>query len=130
MCGCYIAAFCCVPMKFIVWKYQGAASKKFLRAAHSIIRQHRPGLPVFAFYLETNISGFGADEICVKLDFDNSIRVEAVGMSGGIWVLWNESLNASVLRTNPHPHFVLMEVEERSSNLPGGEIGSMSKFFF
>nr|GMD60615.1 uncharacterized protein LOC109160503 [Ipomoea batatas] len=85
---------------------QGATSKKFLRAAHSLIRQHRP---VCFCILETKISGNGADEICLKLDFDNWIRVEAVGMSGGIWVFWNDSLKAKVLRTNPQ--FILMEIE-------------------
>lgn len=36
------------------------------------------------------------------------LRVEAVGMSGGIWVLWKDSLKISVTRTNSQ--FVLLDV--------------------
>lgn len=51
------------------------------------------------------MSGVGADEVCFKLSFDMWIRVEAVGMSGGIWVMWKNSLNVTVFQT--HPHFIL-----------------------
>lgn len=37
---------------------------------------------------ETHASGNRAQQICQGLGFDNSIRVDAIGQSGGIWLLW------------------------------------------
>ncbi|XP_019174968.1 PREDICTED: uncharacterized protein LOC109170322 [Ipomoea nil] len=52
--------------------------------------------------------GIGADDTCIKLGFDQWLRVEAVGMSGGKWILWNNSLKLDVLSTNPQ--FVTLEI--------------------
>ncbi|XP_019164336.1 PREDICTED: uncharacterized protein LOC109160503 [Ipomoea nil] len=97
-------------MKIITWNCQGAASKRFLRAAMTIIRQHKPNC---FCVLEPKSSGTGADETCIKLGFDQWLRVEAVGMSGGIWILWNDSLSLHNIRTNPQ--FVSMEIKNNNS---------------
>lgn len=37
---------------------------------------------------ETHAEGERAGRICQRMGFDNSFRVDAVGQSGGIWLLW------------------------------------------
>jgi hypothetical protein len=53
--------------------------------------------------VETRVSGLIADRVIGKLKFENSVRVEAVGRSGGIWLLWNGSkVDLKVLKTARH----------------------------
>lgn len=94
-------------MKIIVWNCQGAASKRFLRAAKSIVNNHKPECLCI---LEPKTSGTNADDICFKIGFDFWVRVEAVGMSGGIWVLWQSSVHIDVTWT--HPQFILLTFED------------------
>ena len=42
-----------------------------------------------------------ADKVCKSLSFDHWLRVEAVGFSGGIWVLWKERIQAEITKTRP-----------------------------
>ncbi|XP_061374583.1 uncharacterized protein LOC133316815 [Gastrolobium bilobum] len=51
--------------------------------------------------LGTRISGKRADNITRRLGFDSCFRREAVGFSGGIWLLWNKSATCvSILEDN------------------------------
>ena len=36
-----------------------------------------------------------------SLGFDYWIRVEALGYSGGIWILWKDILNINIVHTHP-----------------------------
>ncbi|XP_024041873.1 uncharacterized protein LOC127898857 [Citrus sinensis] len=47
--------------------------------------------------MEPRTSGVKADEFIKKSGFDYSHRVEAVGFSGGIWLLWRSSIEVEVL---------------------------------
>lgn len=53
------------------------------------MKEVRPRIVVL---LEPWISGITADEVCAKLGRRNWIHSEAVGFSGGIWVLWEENM--------------------------------------
>lgn len=94
-------------MNFLIWNSQGAASKRFFRATMSIIKAHKP---VCFRILEPKMSSTGANEVCFELGFDFWVHVEAVGMSGGIWVFWRNCLNISIIRT--HPQFILLSVSD------------------
>lgn len=59
--------FVLVSMKIIVWNCQGAASKRFFRAAMSIIKVHKPDC--FCL-LEPKMSGDNADKVCFKFGFE------------------------------------------------------------
>lgn len=41
---------------------------------------------------ETHAGGDRARHICQGLGFDSSIKVDAIGQSGGIWLLWRSSI--------------------------------------
>ena len=63
---------------------------------------------------EPRVSGFQADKIIEKLNFESSFRVEAQGMSGGLWLMWNNS-NINVKILNSSRHFIHGSVDEGSS---------------
>ncbi|KAL8152024.1 hypothetical protein V2J09_021832 [Rumex salicifolius] len=51
---------------------------------------------------ETHAAGVRADRICRGLGFENSFRVDAVGQSGGVWLLWKSELGqVSILGSSP-----------------------------
>lgn len=74
-----------MSISIMYWNVQGEASSNFRRAFRIIVNNYKPSLVVF---MEPHISGSKADEFIKKSGFDNSHRVEAVGFSGGIWLLW------------------------------------------
>ncbi|CAN0907455.1 hypothetical protein LINGRAHAP2_LOCUS24814 [Linum grandiflorum] len=49
---------------------------------------HKPNVVVL---VEPKISGISAERISQRLGFDDVTRVDAVGFTGGIWVLWHRN---------------------------------------
>lgn len=94
-------------MKIIIWNCQGAKPKEFLQAAKNLIKTHRP--MIFGL-LETKMSGDGTDKICNNLGFDNWVRIEVVGFSGAIWVLWKEEVEVDI--SFSYPQFILLNITE------------------
>ncbi|XP_019183629.1 PREDICTED: uncharacterized protein LOC109178450 [Ipomoea nil] len=90
---------------------KGAGSREFQRILKTLIKNHKPGL---VGLVEPKVSGAQANKICSKLGFAEWVRVEAVGFSGGIWVLWNKPLEIVVEYT--HPQFVLLQVKEHGGD--------------
>ncbi|CAN1185259.1 hypothetical protein LINPERHAP2_LOCUS37442 [Linum perenne] len=74
--------------------------------------------PDVVILVEPKISGTTADRVCRRLGFDEFQREEAVGFSGGIWVLWH-STQVTLNRISSSKQFVHFE----------GENGSIGKFF-
>nr|GME00746.1 splicing factor 3B subunit 2 [Ipomoea batatas] len=99
-------------MEVITWNCQGAASKSFLRVAKWITNYHKPD---FFCLLETKTSGENADNVCRKLNFDNWVRVEALGFSGGIWILWKDGRNVEI--TNSNPQFINLKILENDGTI-------------
>ncbi|XP_031131792.1 uncharacterized protein LOC116033172 [Ipomoea triloba] len=94
--------------KIFSWNCQGAASKSFIRTAKWFISKYHPN--IFCL-VETKTSGCNADSLCAKLGFDKWARVEALGFSGGIWILWSNSVQIEVLHS--HPQFVHMAITDQ-----------------
>ncbi|KAL8158938.1 LOW QUALITY PROTEIN: hypothetical protein V2J09_000475 [Rumex salicifolius] len=70
--------------------------------------------------METQVSGTAANQVCNGFKFKQHVRVEAVGFSGGIWLLWNkENVNLQVLTV--HDHFIhtriCLDVEQEVENI-------------
>ncbi|KAI9127269.1 hypothetical protein K1719_001828 [Acacia pycnantha] len=72
-------------MKILEWNSRGAASKSFAAVLRDMKRRYRLDLVVI---LEPRISGNPASKVIKSWGFKHSVRMEAVGFSGGIWLLW------------------------------------------
>ncbi|OMO68562.1 reverse transcriptase [Corchorus capsularis] len=83
---------------------QGAANPDFRRNMLELIHSHHVDLLII---VEPRVSGVKADRIISRLRFDGFTKVDAVGFSGGIWVLWKSSIG-------------LMNVVEQSDEKFGG----------
>ncbi|KAI9091051.1 hypothetical protein K1719_028321 [Acacia pycnantha] len=82
-------------MIITTWNCRGAASKTFATVLRDLKHRYKVDLMVI---LEPRVSGNAAVKIIKSWGFKFSERVEAVGYSGGIWLLWNsEALSVDVL---------------------------------
>ncbi|KAI9120797.1 hypothetical protein K1719_007830 [Acacia pycnantha] len=64
----------------------GAASKGFAAVLRDLKHRHRLDMVVI---LEPRVSGIAADRVIKSRGFKHSVRKEAEGFSGGIWILWS-----------------------------------------
>lgn len=71
----------------LVWNVRGAAGRDFGLALNEFKRSHHPE---FVVLMETRCSGVNAQKVIKRLGFQRSIIEHAVGMSGGIWILWED----------------------------------------
>ena len=76
-------------MNCILWNCRGANKPNFRRSIRYILKKFKTDvLAVF----ETHASGERAGRICHGLGFDQTFRVDAVGQSGGLWLLWRSEV--------------------------------------
>lgn len=73
----------------IVWNVRGAAGKAFGQTL--IDMKKRTKAKIFVL-VETRCSGPNAQKVIKQLGFKYQIVEEARGLSGGIWILWNDDL--------------------------------------
>ena len=59
---------------------------------------------------EPRISGVKADDFIRHSGYDHSHRVEAVGFSGGIWLLWQAGLEVTILIN--HRQYIHLQVSD------------------
>ncbi|KAH1130005.1 hypothetical protein J1N35_001383, partial [Gossypium stocksii] len=78
------------------------ANIKFPRIFREYNMEYKPDI---VSLLAPRVSGVKADGIIVKLGFQFSHRVEAIGFSRGIWIGWKDSIHLEVVRS--HPQFIL-----------------------
>ncbi|KAI9080045.1 hypothetical protein K1719_037978 [Acacia pycnantha] len=75
--------------------HDGAASKSFAVVLRELKKRYKVDVVVI---LEPRISGIQATKVIKSRGFKYSVRVEAVGFAGGIWMVWNsEELSVEVL---------------------------------
>lgn len=94
-------------MNLLVWNCQGANSREMNRIIKEMIIKFRPSI---LGLLEPRVSGSHADDICNKMGYENWLRVEAVGFSGGIWIFWKDNLHLEIVQS--HPQFVILRVKK------------------
>ncbi|CAL1406444.1 unnamed protein product [Linum trigynum] len=94
--------------KIFAWNVGGAGNKAFIRSLKLAIQNHQPD---FVILLEPQISGAAANYTCDKLGFPNSLRVEADGRKGGIWVFW-DARKFSVQLISACNHHISLRVEQ------------------
>lgn len=77
-----------------------------MRVLKDLLSVHKPKI---LGLLEPRVSGEHADTICKKIKFENWVRVEAVGFSGGIWVFWTNDCEVEIFYT--HPQFIVLKLK-------------------
>lgn len=78
----------------LVWNVQGAVSRSFPRVMREYMCDLNPNMVVL---IETRVSGAIVNRVISNLGMPKSHKVEAREFSGGIWVLWKESVEVQVL---------------------------------
>ncbi|XP_021837638.2 uncharacterized protein [Spinacia oleracea] len=73
----------------MVWNMHGAGSTTFVNTLKELVRTHRPNVLVL---VETHMGGAQATKIAYVLGYMGHTRVDAMGISGGIWVFWKPEL--------------------------------------
>lgn len=69
------------------------------------------------FLFETRVSGARADRIISRMGFSNSCKIDAIGYSGGIWLLWNgDCVDVDILLT--HRQFIHVKVKSSPREAP------------
>lgn len=82
----------------LVWNARGAAGKEFKQTLIELRERHKAQIVVL---VETRCSGVSAQKAIKSLGFRHKIIEEARGMSGGIWILWNDDgIRLHVIETN------------------------------
>lgn len=76
-------------MRIMSWNCQGMGSKEAFRTLIDLLSCYKIDALIL---VETKISGEKADGVCSKLKFDNWVKVECFGYSGGIWLFWNDTI--------------------------------------
>lgn len=99
-------------MRYLAWNCQGAAYHGFMRLVKILISKERLN---FLCLMETKVSGDQANDICKWMRFDDCLRVEAFGFSGGIWTFWINTMKVDIIIAT-HPQFVLLRVCEQGTN--------------
>ncbi|KAH9648695.1 reverse transcriptase domain-containing protein [Citrus sinensis] len=84
-------------------------SQGFRRTFNGLVKNYNPTL-VAVF--EPRVSDIKADNLIRKSGFARSHRVEAMGFSGGIWLLWKEGLNVEIVMN--HRQFIHFRVSNNS----------------
>ncbi|KAK4278366.1 hypothetical protein QN277_016221 [Acacia crassicarpa] len=69
--------------------------------------------PDMVVLVEPRISGLSVDRFISRSGFGNSYRIEARRFTGGIWLLWQESLSVSVELC--HMQFVHVRLTDRGT---------------
>lgn len=94
-----------MTISILFWNVQGAASGNFRRSFKTIVKNYNPSMVVV---MEPRISEMKADAFIKKSRFEFSHRVEAVGFSGGIWILWRNCVKVEVVLN--HMQFIHFKV--------------------
>src|ERR1044072_4636459 len=98
-------------INFLSWNIRGAAAKGVPLLIKDLVRRH--SISCLAL-METKVSGARAVSIINKLGFDAFHVEEAVGFSGGIWILWDSSIMGIQVMVS-HRQFVHSHVVFRRS---------------
>ncbi|XVF58991.1 hypothetical protein PTKIN_Ptkin07bG0237900 [Pterospermum kingtungense] len=87
-----------IMMNILVWNCQVAASKEFYYVLKDFIQKYKVNILGF---LEPRVSRTQVDLVCKGIGFENWVRVQAVGFSGGIWLFWKEWFSVDIVYTYP-----------------------------
>lgn len=77
---------CNLIMNMLIWNCRGAPNPFFCDVVNNLIQMHSPTIMVIG---ETKVSGVRAERISNRINLDRAIFANSIGLSGGLWVLWD-----------------------------------------
>nr|XP_025611899.1 uncharacterized protein LOC112705278 [Arachis hypogaea] len=94
-------------MNIFSWNTRGIANRDTVRTLKELKRLYKPDVIIL---LEPRCSGTNAEEVIQSIGSQFSCVEEAVGFSGGVWVLWDDaSLMISIIKKQAQ--FIHMRVK-------------------
>ena len=86
-----LANFCfsnfLVDMNILIWK-PGALNPTFINVVNDLVLLHSPAMMIIS---ETKVGGLRAKGIAERLPFDGAICTNIIGLSRGLWLLWDSN---------------------------------------
>ena len=97
-------------MNCLTLNVRGAGSSTFPRMMRDVILRNKVGLLAV---LEPRVSGVRADNIISKAGLNASFKVDVIGFSGGILLMWNKDVyDVKVLESDiQYIHCVMLDNE-------------------
>ncbi|KAL8137731.1 hypothetical protein V2J09_003732 [Rumex salicifolius] len=93
-------------MNSLSWNCLGAGNPYCVRNVNYMVWTNSVDIIIL---LEIHISDVVADEVCKKIKLPNCERVEFIGRSGGISILWDESYT-SITIMSKQDHFIRFKI--------------------
>ncbi|XP_061349456.1 uncharacterized protein LOC133294726 [Gastrolobium bilobum] len=98
-------------MSVCIWNCRGVGKKGFSTLIRDLKFRFR--IDVFVL-LETGISGLKGDRIIKQFGFPSFFKQEAIGFSGGIWILWDDKV-VKIEIILAHHQFIHTQVQHLAS---------------
>jgi hypothetical protein len=81
-------------MKLLSWNVRGLGSA---RAFQILLKMKQAYCPEVLFIMETKINHIQMERLRIKLGFSCKLAVDSVGTSGGLGLLWSDSVDIRLL---------------------------------
>lgn len=94
-------------MIVLSWNFRGMGNPRAVLTLKDITQSHKPDI---IFLCETLVHERKMEELKMKLGFSSCLSVDREGRSGGLVVLWRDSVDVQVLSFARH--FINLEVED------------------
>ncbi|RHN78278.1 putative endonuclease/exonuclease/phosphatase [Medicago truncatula] len=94
-------------MNVISWNCRGLGNVKAVPCIKDLIRVYKSDVVIL---IETLVESNKISDLCYTIGFDNHFSVDCIGRSGGLAILWRNSINCSLI--NYSQNFINMSVQD------------------
>ena len=114
-------------MKMIAWNYQGVGNEIFCDHAYELHRRHQPNMLII---IEPRIAKARAQVVIDTLPYTHFHRVDPIGYSRGLWMLWNESPTffVEIITRSEHSIHALIKVNSPSVSFLLTDVYALPQF--
>lgn len=75
-------------MNILIWNCRGALNPTFINVVNNLDMLHSPAMMIIS---KTKVGGLRVKGITEQLPFDGAICTNTIGLSGGLWLLWDSN---------------------------------------
>jgi exonuclease III len=80
-------------MSLLSWNCRGLGNPRAVRDLRQLVKAKRP---VLVFVMETKLCNKNVDYLRIKFGFDHVFKVDSVGRSGGLLLMWKEDIRVVI----------------------------------